>query len=57
MICIAVDTKKAIALSNYQYKYIGHFASAREALCKSRFIGRVTQRFPYLKFEPPIEVR
>jgi predicted TIM-barrel fold metal-dependent hydrolase len=38
------------SISNYCYNHIGHFAAAGDAVCKSLFLGGVTERFPELKF-------
>ena len=38
------------SISNYCYNHIGHFAAAGDAVCKSLFLGGVTDRFPQLKF-------
>ena len=35
--------------SNYVHNHIGHFAQASEAICKSLFLGGVTQRVPGLR--------
>jgi predicted TIM-barrel fold metal-dependent hydrolase len=37
-----------VSYSNFVYNYIGHFAAAGEAVCKSLFMNGVTRRFPTL---------
>ncbi|OUL28446.1 hypothetical protein BV372_25115 [Nostoc sp. T09] len=44
-----MDWTAHCSISNYQYNYIGHFASAGEASCKSLSFGGVTRRFLSLK--------
>jgi len=36
--------------SSYVFNHLGNFATAQEAVCRSLFMGGVTQRFPDLKF-------
>jgi predicted TIM-barrel fold metal-dependent hydrolase len=38
------------SISNPVYNHVGHFASAATAICKSLFLGGVSQRFPELRF-------
>src|SRR5262245_18949810 len=38
------------SISNTVYNHVGHFASAATAICKSLFLGGVSQRFPELRF-------
>jgi predicted TIM-barrel fold metal-dependent hydrolase len=38
------------SISNTVFNHVGHFASAATAVCKSLFLGGVTQRFPELRF-------
>ena len=38
------------SISNPVYNHVGHFASAATAVCKSLFLGGVSQRFPELRF-------
>jgi predicted TIM-barrel fold metal-dependent hydrolase len=38
------------SISNHVYNHVGHFASAATAICKSLFLGGVSQRFPELRF-------
>jgi predicted TIM-barrel fold metal-dependent hydrolase len=38
------------SISNTVYNHVGHFASAATAICKSLFLGGVSQRFPDLRF-------
>jgi predicted TIM-barrel fold metal-dependent hydrolase len=38
------------SISNTVYNHVGHFASAATAICKSLFLGGVSQRFPDLNF-------
>jgi predicted TIM-barrel fold metal-dependent hydrolase len=37
-------------VSNPVYNHVGHFAAAATAVCKSLFLGGVSQRFPELRF-------
>src|ERR1700730_18658396 len=37
-------------LSNRVYNHVGHFATAATAICKSLFLGGVSQRFPEVRF-------
>ncbi len=36
--------------NNYVFNHIGNFAAAQEAICRSLFLGGVTNRFPELRF-------
>src|SRR5579864_4107264 len=38
------------SISNPVYNHVGHFATAATAICKSLFLGGVSQRFPELRF-------
>jgi predicted TIM-barrel fold metal-dependent hydrolase len=38
------------SISNPVYNHVGHFATAANAVCKSLFLGGVSQRFPELRF-------
>ena len=38
------------SISNPVYNHVGHFAAAATAVCKSLFLGGVSQRFPELRF-------
>jgi predicted TIM-barrel fold metal-dependent hydrolase len=38
------------SISNTVYNHVGHFAAAATAVCKSLFLGGVSQRFPELRF-------
>jgi predicted TIM-barrel fold metal-dependent hydrolase len=38
------------SISNTVYNHVGHFATAATAICKSLFLGGVSQRFPELRF-------
>ncbi len=38
------------SISNTVYNHVGHFATAATAVCKSLFLGGVSQRFPELRF-------
>ncbi len=38
------------SISNPVYNHVGHFATAATAVCKSLFLGGVSQRFPELRF-------
>ena len=38
------------SISNAVYNHVGHFATAATAVCKSLFLGGVSQRFPELRF-------
>ena len=38
------------SISNYSFSHMGHFANAQEFLCRSLFMGGVTNRFPQLRF-------
>jgi predicted TIM-barrel fold metal-dependent hydrolase len=38
------------SISNSVYNHVGHFAAAATAVCKSLFLGGVSQRFPGLRF-------
>jgi predicted TIM-barrel fold metal-dependent hydrolase len=38
------------SISNTVYNHVGHFAAAATAICKSLFLGGVSQRFPELRF-------
>ena len=38
------------SISNTVYNHVGHFATAASAICKSLFLGGVSQRFPELRF-------
>lgn len=38
------------SISNAVYNHVGHFATAATAICKSLFLGGVSQRFPELRF-------
>ena len=38
------------SVSNTVYNHVGHFAAAATAVCKSLFLGGVSQRFPELRF-------
>ena len=38
------------SISNYVYNHINGLAAAHESLCKSLFLGGVTDRFPELRF-------
>src|SRR5262245_13259258 len=38
------------SISNTVYNHVGHFATAANAICKSLFLGGVSQRFPELRF-------
>jgi len=38
------------SISNTVYNHVGHFAAAATGICKSLFLGGVSQRFPDLKF-------
>jgi hypothetical protein len=38
------------SISNSVYNHVGHFATAATAICKSLFLGGVSQRFPELRF-------
>jgi hypothetical protein len=38
------------SISNPVYNHVGHFAAAATAICKSLFLGGVSQRFPELRF-------
>ena len=38
------------SISNSVFNHVGHFASAATAICKSLFLGGVSQRFPELRF-------
>ena len=39
-----------MSTSSYVFNHLGNFATAQEAICRSLFLGGVTQRFPDLKF-------
>jgi predicted TIM-barrel fold metal-dependent hydrolase len=38
------------SVSNTVYNHVGHFAAAATGVCKSLFLGGVSQRFPALRF-------
>jgi len=38
------------SVTNTVYNHVGHFAAAATAVCKSLFLGGVSQRFPELRF-------
>ena len=38
------------SISNIVYNHVGHFAASASAICKSLFLGGVSQRFPQLNF-------
>jgi predicted TIM-barrel fold metal-dependent hydrolase len=38
------------SISNSVFNHVGHFATAATAICKSLFLGGVSQRFPELRF-------
>ncbi len=38
------------SISNPVFNHVGHFATAANAVCKSLFLGGVSQRFPELRF-------
>ncbi len=38
------------SISNTVYNHVGHFAAAATGVCKSLFLGGVSQRFPELRF-------
>ena len=38
------------SVTNTVYNHVGHFAAAATAICKSLFLGGVSQRFPELRF-------